>query len=361
MHEAAKQAAKKLVELSLEKGQKTAPATKLFVLLDPSRDAKITTVVQGLAQRAECLYIGSARDEFEDDAPWLAQCGDLDGLSDFLIDEGFGQRWCVFVVSDASFEDQFRHFRKLVKIRQVKGELLFFRFYDPEVLGSIIPFLTSEQRRYLFGPASSFLMEIAVGSNFGFGRMDAPGGDGNIAASITLPSRDDSDEMISEENIIRDPAESLASHMEFDLEGASIKPVLTMTQAQLEAPVLFNRPKLIASTIEYLEEDFGEAMKVMPPAMLAQNINHGIDLAMSYRIFDVSHIQLFVDLMMRIAPGWHKQSSLGSILTRTDLAPAERFEIMLNPRYDDAWEDARTFNDPDEWIEKKRRENHNVH
>jgi hypothetical protein len=360
MHEAAKRAAERLVELSLEKARKTAPAAKLFVLLDPSRDTKITTVVQGLAQRAECLYIGSARDEFEDDAPWLAQCDDMDGVSDFLINEGLGARWCVFVVSEASFDDLFRHFRKLIKIREAKGELLFFRFYDPEVLGSIIPFLTGEQRSYLFGPARSFLMEIAAGPNFGFGRMDAPDG-GNIAVSLVLPSPDDPDEVVSEEATITGPAESLASHMVFDLEGAAVRPVLTLTQAQLEAPVLFNRPKLIASTIEYLEEDFGEAMKVMPPSMLAQNINHGIDLAMSYRIFDVSHIQLFIDLMMRIAPGWHRQPSLADVLMRADISPDERFEIMLNPRYDDAWEDARMFNDPEEWIEKTRRENHDVH
>ncbi|TCN33796.1 DUF4123 domain-containing protein [Sinorhizobium americanum] len=360
MHEVVKQAAKTLIELSLEKARKTAPGAQLFILLDPSRDSNLTTVIQGLAQRAECLYIGSARDEFEDDAPWLAQCEDLDGLSDFLIDEGMGQRWCVFAISDGSYDELFRHFRKLVKIRQAKGDLLFFRFYDPEVLGSIIPFLTSEQRTYLFGPVRSFLMEIAAGSDLGFGRMEAPDS-GSIPVSFMLPSPDGANKIISEESIIRGPAELLASHMVFDLVGAVTKPVLTLTQAQLEAPVLFNRPKLVASTIEYLEEDFGEAMKVMPPGMLAQNINHGIDLAMSYRIFDVSHIHLFVDLMMRIAPGWHRQPSLASVLTRADLPPEERFDIMLNPRYDDAWEDARRFSDPEEWIERKQRENNNVH
>lgn len=127
------QAAKDLLRQSLEEH----PGAQLFVLLDPSRDTKITTVAQGLSERAECLYIGSARQEFEDDAPWLVQCGEMDGFSDYLVDEGLGQHWCVFVISGGSFDDLFRHFRHLTKIRQVDGESLFFRYYDPDVLGSI--------------------------------------------------------------------------------------------------------------------------------------------------------------------------------------------------------------------------------
>lgn len=339
------QAAKDLLRQSLEEH----PGAQLFVLLDPSRDTKITTIAQGLSERAECLYIGSARQEFEDDAPWLVQCGEMDGFSDYLVDEGLGQHWCVFVISDGSFDDLFRHFRHLTKIRQVDGESLFFRYYDPDVLGSILPFLTGAQRKYVFGPAAAMLMEVAVGPACGFGKMQLRE-TGDINTTLVLPPSDEAPSPSVQEATIGDPSVSLASIMTFDLNGAGVRPVLTLTQAQLEAPILFNRPKLVASTIAYLEEDFGQAMKVMPPVLLAQNINHGIDIAMNYRIFDVSHIHLFVDLMMRVAPGWHRQPKLREVLTRAELSPEDRFEIMLNRRYDDDWEDARRFDDPDEWI-----------
>lgn len=331
------------------------PQSRLFALLDPSRDTRMTTIAEGLTSRAECLYIGSARDEFEDDAPWLAQCDPMDGFSDFLIDEGIGQRWCVFIVSDASFDKLFRHLRHLTKIRQVGGDSLFFRYFDPEVIGSILPFLTSDQRRYLFGPASALLLEIAAGPASGFGRMELAD-NGDIKTTILLPSEDGKGVSTPHEAVIADPAVSLSDLMTFDLKGAGVRPVLTLTQAQLEAPMLFNRPKLVASTIDYLEEDFGEAMKIMPPVLLAQNINHGIDLAISYRILDVSCIYLFVDLMMRIAPGWHRQPQLAEVLARAEISPDDRFEILLGQRYEDAWEDARQFDDPDEWIEKRQSE-----
>lgn len=343
-------AAKDLIHQSLE----AHPEARLFVILDPSRDSMITTLAQGLSERAECLYIGSTKEEFEDDAPWLVQCGDMDGFSDTLIDSGFGQNKCVFLVSRASFDELFRHFRRLTKIRQVNGPNLFFRYYDPEVLGSMIPFLTPKQRQYVFGPCLAFLMEFTAGHSSGFGKMHLHE-NGDVDTVFTL---EDEESPSMQKALIGDPTTSLAGVMTFDLEGADTRPTLILTQAQLEAPLLFNRPKLVASTIEYLQDDFGEAMSVMPPMMLAQNINHGIDVAISYQIFDVSNIHLFVDLMMRIAPGWHRQTKLRNVLSRTDVTPERRFEIMLQSSYDEAWEDARRFNDPDEWIESDKEAGH---
>lgn len=359
MHRELKQIALMMIDQAVEETREIKPGARLFIVFDPSRDTKIETIVQGLAARAECLYVGHARLEFGEDAPWLAEAADHDGLKEFFINEGLGARWGIMTISEASFEEVYRHFKKLVKVRRVSGEALFFRFFDPDVLGSMLPFMTGEQREFVFGPLQALLMEITAGSKFGFGRMDKPQTH-EIPVRMAMENPDDSAIVHEDQASIGDAAASVSALMNFDLSGATTKPGLTLTQAQMDAPILFNRAKLIASTVEHLEQDFGSAMKVMPPTLLAQNINHGIDLAMSYRIFDVAYVHLFVELMMRIAPGWHREPKLASVLTM-DAPPDVRFEKIIGTEYDTAWEKARTYNDVDEWIEDREEEKKRVH
>ncbi len=133
MHDKLKQTAHKMIDQAVEETREMKPDSRLFIVFDPSRDTKIETIGQGLAARAECLYVGHAREEFGEGAPWVAEVADHDGLKEFFINEGLGARWGIMALSDASFEEVYRHFKKLVKVRRVSGEALFFRFFDPDV------------------------------------------------------------------------------------------------------------------------------------------------------------------------------------------------------------------------------------
>ena len=47
--------------------------------------------------------------------------------------------------------------------RERDGREMYFRFYDPRVLGAFLPTCSAEQIRQMFGPVSSYLVEAERG------------------------------------------------------------------------------------------------------------------------------------------------------------------------------------------------------
>lgn len=326
----------------LERGE--GSTAKLYALLDPSRNPGMLTVANALSPEAACLFIGDAREEFEDDAPWLVTCDDEGQLARHLVEEGIGNRWAVFVRSSEPFAVLFTHFRKFVRIVDGDGDQIFWRFFDPFVLSSQLPFLTREQRRFFFTGIEGLGTEIGEGC-FAFSQLAE---DGALQTHI-LEAHGESLE--HSDNRIADVSEIPADLVPISVEGAGIRPMMRLTQSQIDGPLLYNRPALVAHIIENLDEDFEHAIADIDRQVLDQMMSHAISLAMfSYSIHDVEHIELFIDFMFRIAPGWHRQPALNKILSRPDLSTAQKFSSLTEDRMASAWDDAERYDDPREWL-----------
>lgn len=133
---------------------------RLYAILDGARDERIMPEVVGSAQRSVCLFDGELPAELAAAAPWLV---DLDEgateLTEWLVEEGWGQSWGVFVVAAKLKLGAVRkHLRRFLQVNRA-GKKLFFRYYDPRVLRVYLPTCNPEELEVVIGPLSSYLLE----------------------------------------------------------------------------------------------------------------------------------------------------------------------------------------------------------
>lgn len=137
----------------------TAGANDVFVVLDGARDARISRRVEGYLDQKACLYEGELTRELANAAPQLLHLFRDDRFCRQLLDEGWGNSWGVFVVTDTSINSLRRHFRTFMVVRGPTGKRLIFRWYDPRVLRAYLPTCTAEELRAVFGPIHAFVVE----------------------------------------------------------------------------------------------------------------------------------------------------------------------------------------------------------
>lgn len=107
-----------------------------------------------------CLYAG-APPALEAAAPHLVALQPDATLTRWLLDEGWGRAWGVYLRTAAPLDALWRHLRRLLEVETERGELLTFRYYDPRVLRVYLPTCTPEELAFVFGPASRFFCEAA--------------------------------------------------------------------------------------------------------------------------------------------------------------------------------------------------------
>ncbi|OLP42438.1 DUF4123 domain-containing protein [Rhizobium oryziradicis] len=316
----------------------------LYALLDPSRNAGMLNVAQAMAEEGACLFLGEAREEFSDDAPWLFKCDASGELARYLINESLGKRWAVFIQSSRHFSELFNHFRKFVKITDADDDQIFWRFYDPAILMGQMPFLTLEQRQFFFQGIKRIGTEVGQ-DGFVFTSCNAGG---LLDTNVFVRHGDLVEQSEHQIGDVRDIPKDLVP---ISVEGASVRPMMRLTQSQIDGPLLYNRPALVAHVIETLDDEFRPSIEKIDQAPLYEMISHGIQLAMfSYAIHDVQHIELFIDFMFRIAPGWHKQPQLNKILIRRDITTEVKFDLLAADNMAKAWDDAERYDDAREWL-----------
>jgi hypothetical protein len=151
----------------------SAEEAPLYAVLDAARDARILTLLRAALDPSRSLYEGSDGEDLEDVAPYLVSLPRGSWLVERLVDEGWGQGWGIYLSSREPFEQVRRHLRRLL-VAQVKesGELLYFRFYDPESVRQLAPTFNPRQRQQFFGPSEALLIEGEGGRVV---RLAAPG------------------------------------------------------------------------------------------------------------------------------------------------------------------------------------------
>jgi hypothetical protein len=80
-------------------------------------------------------------------------------MLEWILDNGWGDSWGIFMTSSDSLENLRRHFRHFLLVQDEDGKELYFRFYDPRVLRVYLLTCTVEEARQFFGPVDSFLVE----------------------------------------------------------------------------------------------------------------------------------------------------------------------------------------------------------
>ncbi|TGO01919.1 hypothetical protein PN36_34460 [Candidatus Thiomargarita nelsonii] len=109
------------------------------------------------------LFFDTPQAELIDVAPYLVKVNMESRLLAWMLDEGRGQSWGIFLTADVELEELFEHLRSFLKVKAPEGEELFFRFYDPRVLRIFLPSCNFQEILQFFGAVNSYMAESEDG------------------------------------------------------------------------------------------------------------------------------------------------------------------------------------------------------
>lgn len=136
-----------------------AAGREVWMIVDGARDRNIYGALLDSYLNYSCLYHGEISPELELAAPYLVQLEYDDSYSIKLIERAWGNSWGVFLKCDSSMDTLRRHLRTLLTVRDQKGSLLLFRYYDPRVLRVYLPTCWEDELKTVYGPIDRFWME----------------------------------------------------------------------------------------------------------------------------------------------------------------------------------------------------------
>lgn len=128
-----------------------------YAILDACDEPRVPRKVRELGdERAVSLYRGAAERDYWSIAPYLVQVDEP--LLDWIIENLWNDPWGIFAFAELDLESLRKHLRKSLTVEDPKGEKMYFRFYDPRVLGPFLRSCTEAEVDQFFGPMSQMVL-----------------------------------------------------------------------------------------------------------------------------------------------------------------------------------------------------------
>lgn len=136
-----------------------AEDANVFAVLDGASIPGLLEKFHTLQPEYICLWRGELEPDLAEVASYLVQL-ELDSeFTNWMIAQGWGQHWGIFVITYADLREMRKHFRTLLTVYDDQGQPLVFRFYDPRVLRVYLPTCNEQELETVFGPVISYLLE----------------------------------------------------------------------------------------------------------------------------------------------------------------------------------------------------------
>jgi hypothetical protein len=132
---------------------------KTYAILDAARDKVLYPKIVTSGIKGMCLYHGEKSIELATVAPYLVLLERENPFTDWLLNQGWGKSWGIFLNTSETLEKLQRHFRQFLMVYTEDGKLLYFRFYDPRVFRVYLPTCNEAELKTVFGPVTTFLSE----------------------------------------------------------------------------------------------------------------------------------------------------------------------------------------------------------
>ncbi len=107
----------------------------------------------------ECLYRGEIAPDMAQVAPYLVRLRENDEFTDWVLGQGWGKHWGIFLQGQEEMTAMRLHLRRFLVVHTTEGKPLYFRYYDPRVLRTFLPTCTGEELEKFFGPVKAFFLE----------------------------------------------------------------------------------------------------------------------------------------------------------------------------------------------------------
>ncbi len=132
----------------------------LYAILDTARNIDIHFQLQNIPGiEYVSLYKGRKEEPMWDATPYLVRCARDSEFFNWVIEQGWGNSWGIFLIAKVGLEDLCRHFQEFLMVRAEDGKQMYFRFYDPRVLRVFLPTCTEHDVKQFFGPVDCYFIE----------------------------------------------------------------------------------------------------------------------------------------------------------------------------------------------------------
>lgn len=138
-----------------------APSTACYGVLDGASVPDLLSKFPSRGLQYQCLYRGKLAPDLAEAAPYLVRLEQSSPFTQWLLKEGWGYHWGILAVTESNqdFQALRKHFRTFLMVESPRGEPWYFRYYDPRVLGVILPVCDEAEQQALFGPVARYVME----------------------------------------------------------------------------------------------------------------------------------------------------------------------------------------------------------
>jgi len=133
----------------------------LFYLMDAAVAGSSLAEAQRLNPRHLGLYKGRSAKALAAVAPYLFACESGTPFGRWIRTRGWGRSWGIYCESEMDLPGLVHHFRKFLLVKDEKGKQLYFRYYDPRVIRTVLPVCDRDQLKEFFGPVRGFVAEDA--------------------------------------------------------------------------------------------------------------------------------------------------------------------------------------------------------
>jgi hypothetical protein len=130
-----------------------------YAILDGASIPNLLEKLDEHQVECECLFAGELEDDMAEVAPYLIKLTADSTFAEWLLLEGWGKHWGIFVLTKMENSALLNHLCKFIRVRNEEGKVLYFRFYDPRVLLKFLPTCTSKELTNFFGKIESFIIE----------------------------------------------------------------------------------------------------------------------------------------------------------------------------------------------------------
>lgn len=130
-----------------------------YAVLDAASVPGLLEKLAGAPEEHLCLYRGELEPDIAVTAPYLVKLREESPFTDWILKEGWGRHWGIFVETPVGIEALRRHFRHFLRVKDHTGQILYFRYYDPRVLSIYLPTCNAGEIRVIYGPITRFIAE----------------------------------------------------------------------------------------------------------------------------------------------------------------------------------------------------------
>lgn len=127
-----------------------------YMILDAARVLGLAELLEASGLEHRCLFKGDAYDEMKDVAPWVVRLEPDNRFTRHLFTRSYSSwhLWDsepgIYLRSDETLEEIWRHFRKFTKVQDDKGKWYYWRFWEGGFLLSTLNSGAPSERRKFF-------------------------------------------------------------------------------------------------------------------------------------------------------------------------------------------------------------------